>query len=126
MPSLATNKQLLSLKQEKCLPCKLFTAPLMFMLGGYFAFRNKEIWTTEFRSQDSNKMAQLKGQYRAEMPSDFRRFGKVALISIPVIFFAIGSHLLYDAYKIFKHQQLCIEVQELLQQADILSDSKSL
>lgn len=57
MPSLATNKQLLSLKQEKCLPCKLFTAPLMFMFGGYFAFRNKELWTTQFSDSRTDKIA---------------------------------------------------------------------
>lgn len=68
----------------------------------------------------------MKGQPKAEMPLNFRQFSKFAMISVPVIFFAIGSHLLYDAYKIFKHQQLCIEVQNLLQQANILSDANSL
>ena len=34
----------LNFRADKCLVCKLFTAPLMFTMGGYFAFRNRELW----------------------------------------------------------------------------------
>lgn len=30
-----------SVQQDKCLPCKLFSAPLFFFIGGYMAFRNR-------------------------------------------------------------------------------------
>ena len=33
----------MEIKENKCLPCKLFSAPLFFAFGGYFAFKNREL-----------------------------------------------------------------------------------
>ena len=32
------------LKEDKCLACKLFSAPLFFIFGGYFSVKNIEAW----------------------------------------------------------------------------------
>ena len=42
----------LNLKNDKCVGCKLFSAPIFFALGGYFAMKNRELWKTDPIPQD--------------------------------------------------------------------------
>ena len=82
----------LNYKGDKCLACKLFSTPLFYALGGYFAFRNREL----YRESQSVK-------HHLPEPG-FHRFFKYFSIGVPVLFFAVGSHCLYDAFTIFREQ----------------------
>ena len=89
----------LKLYQDKCLICKLLTAPLMFGIGGYFAFKN--------RMEYSSIALNPRNDYFTEGMSklSFNKFLKIGMITVPVVMFAAGSHLLYEAFFIFKIQQ---------------------
>ena len=47
------------------------------------------------------------------------------MISIPVVFFMIGTHCLFDAYSIFKTNQKQNELASLIHQMGIFHDRRS-
>ena len=77
------------LKQDKCVACKIFTAPLFFALGGYFAIKNRELWQNDPIPQNMNSY---------DLPISLRKFTKYAMIGIPIMFFCVGTHCLYEAH----------------------------
>ena len=74
--------------KDKCLACKLFTAPLFFAFGAFFAFKNLEAYRSNRAGIDH-----VLGR---------QRFTNAVLVGVPMVFFAFGGHCLYEAYWIFK------------------------
>lgn len=59
------------------------------------------------------------------MPISLKRFQKYFMITMPMIFFAAGSHCLYDSYCIFKTHQQQKEIGDLLDQTGIFAQDRT-
>lgn len=71
-------QQGLFINKDKCLACKLFSAPLFFFVGAIFSAKNYSIWR--------------------ETP----KLGRVFLILIPFVMYIGGAVNTYQAFHIFK------------------------
>ena len=66
------------INRDKCLACKLFSAPLFFTFGAFFSYKNYGVWK--------------------ETP----KFGRYFLVLIPAALYAGGIVNTYHAYNIFR------------------------
>ena len=66
------------ISKDKCLACKLFTAPMFFAFGVFFTYKNYKIWPT------------------------YPKYGKIILVVVPLVLYSGGAVNTYSAYKIFR------------------------
>ncbi len=65
------------ISKDKCLACKLFSAPLFFLFGAFFSIKNYRLWP------------------------EYPKLGRLFLVSIPFAFYLGGLVNTYQAYNIF-------------------------
>lgn len=90
------HNQGMYISKDKCLACKLVTAPIFFGFGVLFTYKNYYLWT-----------------------SSTPKIGKLFLVLMPTALYAGGAVAMYQALNIFKDYRYGKDIWNMLQNEGI-------
>jgi len=96
------NDKMISLNSKDCFACKLFSAPLFYLVGAHLSYRNVHMMKT----------------------TSVTRLDKFGLVLIPAVLFSAGSYNLYAAYGMLNTFKQERELTMILEQEGVF-DGKS-